>query len=247
MSTPMRIKSGFTQDAPYQPLAGIGTPNPFFYIQYDDDFLHYNAGDYTVTAASGSVAATSTKGSGGRLLFTTGATAGNFAEIQLTTTGFAYTPGKRMAYFTRIQAAAASTSSIIAGLIGTNTTPFTSVANGIYFYKAAASTAIQLLVVSSSSTIGSIASVATLAADTDVDLGFFIDRSGNIKVFSGTNLVGASNQNTATLGPSYGLLSSNLSAAIPTNALTPTLALSNGATASATTMASDFQYAAQER
>jgi len=247
MAAPTRFLSGFTQAASYQPLGALGTPDPFLYAQYDDDFLNYNAGDYTVTAASGSVASTAASGSGGRILFTTGATAGNFAEIQLPTAAFQYTSGKKFAYLARLSVASATTSSIIAGLIGTNATPFTSVADGIYFYKAAASTTLQLLVVTGSATVGSVTNVGTLTDATDIDVGFYFDRQGNIKIFTGANLEGVKRQNTAILVPDYGLRANQLTGAVTSVLLNPTLAVSNGATAAAMTMVSDFQFAAQER
>lgn len=247
MAAPTRFTSGLTQAASFQPLGHIGTPDPFFYAEYADDFLHYNGGDYTNTDVGGSTAPTSANGTGGRLLMTTGATAGQFNEIQLTSAAFQYVAGKKLAYLARVQIGTATTSSFIAGLIETNVTPFTSVANGVYFFKAVGSTTIQLLVRSGSATIGSIANVGTITAATDIDLGFYIDRLGNFKVFVGSNLEGVKRQNTATLGPDYGLLASALTAAMPTAQLNPTLAVTNGATAAATTMVVDFQYAAQER
>src|SRR5574340_601564 len=171
MASPTRFPSGVTQAASFQPLGNIGFPDPFFYAAYEDDFLHYNSGDYTVTAAGGTVAATAANGSGGRILFTTGAVAANFAEIQLSKAGFQSTAGKRLAYRARIRVASATTSSLIAGLIGTSATPFTSVADGIYFFKAAASNILQLIVMSGSARIGTIANVGTLADNTDIDIG----------------------------------------------------------------------------
>lgn len=247
MASPTRFLSGVTQAASFQPLGQIGFPDPFFYASYEDDFLHYNTGDYTVTASGGTVAGTAANGTGGRILFTTGAVAGNFAEIQLPTAGFQIVAGKKLAYLARLRVASATTSSLIAGLIETVTTPFTAVTDGIYFYKAAASTTLQLIVMSGSAQIGTIANVGTLADATDIDIGFYLDRNGNIKVFTGSNLEGVKRQNTATLGPDYGLLASSLTAAQTAVQLNPTLAVSNGATAAAMTMVADFQYAAQER
>lgn len=247
MSAPTRFLSGITQAASFQPLGNIGIPDPFFYAEYADDFLHYNTGDYTNTDTGGSTAATAANGTGGRLLMTTGATAGQFNEIQLSTAGFQYVSGKKLVYLARVQVAAATTSSLIAGLIETNVTPFSSVADGIYFYKAAASTTLQLLVRKGSTTIGSIANVATIANATDIDLGFYIDGNGNIKVFVGSNLEGVKRQNYATLGPNYGILASALTSTFTAAQLNPTIAVSNGTTAAATTAVVDFQFAAQER
>lgn len=249
MAAPTRFTSGFTQAARWQPLGDIGIPDPFFYAYYEDEFLPYNAALYTVTATGGSVAATITKGSGGRVLFTTGASAGNFAEIQLPVAGLQYTASKKLVYLTRLQFSGVTSAAVIAGLINTTATPFTGgqITDGIYFSEAANSTLLQLLVVTGGVTIGSINIPGVLANNTDLDIGFMVDRVGNIKIFVGNNLEGAKRQNFANLVPDYSIPASSLTGAITTALLNPTLAISNGTTASANTMTSDFQFAAQER
>jgi hypothetical protein len=247
MAAPSRFLSGITQAASFQPLGQVGVPDPFFYAYYEDDFLPYNAAIYTVTASSGSVSSNDANGIGGRILFTTGSTAGNWAELQLPTAALQYTAGKKLVYLARIQLAAASTSSLVAGLTEINATPFTSIANGFYFFKAAGSTTLQFIAKNAGTTIGSIANVATLANLTDIDVGFYVDRLGNIKLFVGSNLEGAKRQDVANLGPNYGILASSLTGAITSAQLTPTLAISNGSTAAATSMVADFQFAGMER
>lgn len=247
MAAPSRFLSGITPAAFYQPLGNIGIPDPFFYCYFDDDFQPYNAANYTVTASGGSIAATAASGSGGRILLTTGAVAGNFAELQLPAAGFQIVAGKKLAYLCRLQVANVTTSAFIAGLCNTTATPFTAVSDGIFFNKAAASTNIVVTVNSGSTTIGSTTIAGALTNNTDVDLGFYLDRLGNLKVFVGSSLEGAKRPNTANLGPSYGILASSLMAAQTAVLLNPTLAISNGATAAAMTGVSDFFFAAQER
>lgn len=246
MSNPVRFTSGFTQDASWQPLGAIGIPNPFFYAAFQDDFLPYQSGKYTVTATGGSVAQTTSNGTGGRILFTTGATSGNFAEIQMDGDGFSYTAGKKFVYLTRIQVADITNTEVIAGLIDSTATPFSAVTDGIYFYKAAAGTSIQLRAVTGSTLVGSATITGALTANTDIDLGFYVDRSGNIKAFYGHNLIGQQSQNTATLGPDTAIRASTLTGALTTAALYSTLAVAAG-TAAAQTMVSDFLFSAQER
>lgn len=245
-SSPVRLTSGFTQDASWQPLGAIGIPNPFFYAQFADDFLPYQSAKYTVTATGGSVAQTFTNGTGGRILFTTGATATNFAEIQMDGDGFSYIAGKKFVYLTRLQVADITNTAIIAGLIDVTATPFTAVTDGIYFYKAAAGTSIQLRAVTGSTLIGSATITGALTANTDIDLGFYVDRSGNIKAFYGHNLIGNQSQNTATLGPDTAIRASALTGTLTTVALYSTLAV-QASTAAAQTMVADFLFSAQER
>lgn len=250
MASPTRFTSGITQDAKWQPLGEVGIPDPFFYAYYEDDFLPYNAAIYTVTASGGTIANTSANGSGGRVLFTTGATAGNFAELQLPLATIQYTVGKKLTYLTRINAAQL-TSPIIVGLINTTATPFTggSITDGIYFSTVAASNGVFTLnVVTGSVVVGtlSIPNVA-LVAGKDLDIGFLVDRLGNIKVYMGNNLLGFRRANTSVLGPDFGLNAGALTGSITSALLNPTIAISNGTTAAAATLVSDLQFAGQER
>jgi hypothetical protein len=296
-SPPSRLPSGSTTDPPYGPLAQSGFGNPFFYHQFQDDFDNALgvAGLYTTTSSgSGSVAHTA--GDGGLALFTTGALANNFESIQLPaasvtlpTTGSS-PPGsstsvKKLFYLVRLQVAAASTSSFIAGLCNTSTTPFTtgaqSVTDGLFFYKAAGGTALQVLNIASAgnSPSGSgftntftIPTVAySIANNVNIDLAFAIDRFQNLSMYAGSQLVGwipqsgtgATNVPAGTtilpvLGPAlvnYNFLAQATGAA--GNVATPimftlanlnlTLAVSNGATAAATTMTADFHMFQKER
>ena len=249
-SSPTRFTSGFTQDASWQPLGRIGIPDPFFYATYADDFLPYNVANYTVTATGGSVAASASSGTGGRILMTTGATATNFASIQQPTANFANVSGQKLAYLVRVNAADVINSEIIAGLIQTSVTPFT-VADGIYFSKAAGSTTVTLRVVSGSVVVGSILmpSVANSSQFTngaDQDMGFYVDRNGNVKAFMGYHLIGQKRQNVASLGPNATIYAANLTGAMSILPVNPTVAI-RASTAAAQTMSVDFQLAAMER
>lgn len=249
MAAPSRLTSGLTQAASWQPLGGLGIPDPFFYSFFDDDFIPYNSAYYTVTAAGGSVAATVTNGSGGRALFTTGAVAGNFAEIQVPSAGFQYVASKKLAFLCRIQTSDVVNNAMVLGLINTTATPFTggSITDGIYFSKAAASSNIIATVVTGSVVIGTVTISGLLTNATDIDLGFQVERTGGIKIFAGANLEGVKRQNTANLGPQYSIQASALTGVLTTVLLTPTLAVSNGTTAAAVTMVGDFLFGAAER
>jgi len=247
MGNPVRLTAGFTQDATYQPLGQIGVPDPFFYAYYEDDFLPYNAALYTATASGGSIAATATKGSGGRILFTTAATAASYPTIQLPVASFQYTATKKLAYLCRLQIDNITNDTFIAGLIDTTTTPFTTITDGIYFLKAAASTNIVVTVVTGSVVIGTVTLSGLLTANTDIDLGFTVDRLGNILIYAGNNLIGQQRQNTDILGPTGKILASSLTGTMTAVLLNPTISIGNGATAAAITGNADFMYAAQER
>lgn len=247
MASPTRFTSGVTQAARYQPLGELGVPDPFFYCDFADDFAPYNAALYTVTAAGGTIAATAASGSGGRILFTTGATAGNFCEIQQPAANFQNVNQKKLSFLTRIQVANVTTSAFIVGLIGTSATPFTSIADGIYVSKVAASTNLVLTAVTGSTVVGTATYSGALTNATDIDIAILVDRNNNIKVWAANNLEGVKRQNTANLGPNFGIAATALTGALTSVLLNPTIAISNGATAAAMTGVADFLFAGQER
>lgn len=288
---PTRLPAGASTDPPYGPLAQSGFGNPAFYHQFFDDFDNQlgATGLYTITAAGGSVA--HTPGDGGLALFTTAAAANSFASIQLPAGSFvlpgtgATPPGsslsmKKMFYLARLQLAAATTGTFIAGLSTVTATPFTtgvqSITDGLFFYKPPNGTVLQLLNIASNANSPSgtgftntftIPTTAySLANATNIDLGFFIDRNQNLYAFVGAQLVGwipqsgtgatnvAGVPTLPVLGPvlaNYNFQAQGGSAATPilftTGNLTPTLAVSNGTTAAATTMTADFHVVQKER
>jgi len=252
--TPGRNQSGYTTDWPWGPLADSGIGNPAFYHQYFDDFDSNLAvtGYYTITASGGSVAHVA--GDGGLALFTTGAVANNFAEIQVPTADFTLPQGtlagKKLFFLTRMQLSDVTNSIVIAGLCNVTATPFTAVADGVYFQKANTGTVLNLVsVISSTATTTPIPTSAyTLANATNIDLGFYIDWYGNINAFVSANMVGYQPESGTGAGPyprGVCLRVSGLS--LSTANLTPTLAISNGGVTAAKTMTADFILAQKER
>lgn len=245
MGNPVRFTAGFTQDFSFQPLGQCGFPDPFFYAVLADDFLPYTAGNYVVTATGGSVASTTTNGMGGRILFTTGAVATNFASIQAAANFVVSTP-KKLAAVTRIQLADVTNSAIIFGFLNAGVTPFAPT-DGIYITKASGGNVWTLNVVASSTSRGSVTIPFTPAVNTDFDLGIFVDRLGNTWAYAGSSMIGGQpNQNQSVLGPQMGILAANLTGAMPVAVLGPALGVQAG-TAVAQTMVSDFLLGAQER
>jgi hypothetical protein len=248
---PQRCTSGSTSDAAWQPLADDGQGNPFFYHGFQDDFDNAlsSAGLYTITNVnSGTVAHTA--GDGGLALFTTGIAAGNSEQIQLPAASFSLTLGKKLFYLTRIQLAAATTSAFFAGLINTTSTIFPSgVTDGIYFSKAAGST--QLVINSNVGGVNVSANVANanFANGVNMDMAFYLNRQGDVLAFAAGQLVGyipsaGTGANTPPqAGPNTRLIAPPLTGVN----LNLTMAVSNGATAAATTMTSDFHLAHKER
>lgn len=184
MAVPVRFPSGVTQDAPWQPLASIGTPNPFFYHVTSDDFDELDANRYTTTALStGTVA--SVAGDGGLVLFTTAATANDTIAIQKKNAGFAVVPatstvaGKKMAYIARLQLSDVLNCGFNAGFLNTTTTAFAPT-DGIFVQKVPGSAVVNLVVrVAGVSTTTPFPTTAfTLANNVPFDLAITYDGKG---------------------------------------------------------------------
>ena len=245
-SAPTRLSSGFTQDSVYQPLGLIGIPDPFFYAYYEDDFLPYNGALYTATLDGGTVAQTVANGSGGRVLLSSLGVAADFVGLQLSAAGFGIVSGTKMAYLARVQVATIASTSFKVGLIQTTVTPST-VTDGIYVSYTAGGTVLVGTVVTGSVVIGTVNIPVTPVNATDIDIGFVLDRSGNVLFFAGTNLIG--NKTTqyanAITGPQAKILNTSLTGAFTAVLLNPTIeVVSTGPIA---TLVADFQFAAQER
>lgn len=256
MVTPVRYTSGITQDAPWQPLARMGTLNPFFYHLYEDDFDGYNTTNYTATTTGNGTIANAAA-DGGALLFTTNSStpaSTDIASLQLKAANFQIVPGKKLFFGTRIVLANQSNPAWNVGLMNTTVTPFAAT-DGVYFSKAANSTTVNLVSVVGSTATSTVlttlsAQYAAASTGTFIDLFFEITSKDSVLVSAGVgvSLVGYTPQsgigaNTpATLSPQARISGLTLTTAL----LNPTLAIQSGAAASIT-MQSDFLLAAKER
>jgi hypothetical protein len=269
---PVRYPSGVSTDTPLGPLANYGLPNPFFYHHLEDDFdeLITADGRWTVyNKAGGSVA--NVAGDGGRLLFTTAATSGDVESIQTTVAGFTLTAGKKSFFLTRLQmsSVAATGPTVIAGLIDQTATPNLTITDGIYFIINAGVAKLRVSTGSTNTdTVLPTTAYATqansaataMAAATDYDMGFYVDRNQNIAIFFAQQLVGWLPQSgTGVVYPTSGVtvapnpgpcaMLSQTPTAVTLTAvgLAPTLVLSEGSGAAAVTMNADFVMTSKER
>lgn len=247
--TPQRYPTGVATDQKWQPLAEYGNRNPFLYHEWEDDFDNSLAvaSAYTATKTGvGTIAHTA--GDGGLILFTTAASASALCSIQLPAASFTVTAGKKMFYETRLQISDATNCLFVCGLQNTNTTPFTTPTDGIYFSKVGGATSLNLLMVNASTvtTLAIPTSAYTLTANTNIDLAFRVDRSGNVYAFVGAQLVGWIPQSlydsiTMVRGPV-----ATAAPALSTANLNLTMALQTG-NSTAVTMTADFHMMAKER
>ena len=233
MGSPTRFTSGIaTVDAQY-PLGNYPFPDPFHSsgsaslgsVSYVNDFNTLIGTDYTVSGSSSAFALAS--GVGGVAVLTPGGT---------TTATAAYKPapflqfiaGNKFWYVVRFKASAVSgTKAFYAGLRnGSGTT------DGIWFAKAASSTSLNLVSTVGSSATTLVTGVATMAADTYVDVAFYFDGT-DLLVYSDDDLI------ARVSAPTIGSSATTLTDAI----LSPVFQITPTAT---DTLTIDYVLAAQE-
>lgn len=226
-----RFQYGLTNVGETNLFADMVQPDPTLFHQYWNDFDTYTAGDWVVTETDSGATQALTAGDGGWLLITNTAGATDLAALQKTPAAFSFTAGKRAFFRCRFKVSDATKSAVVFGLQVIDTTPL-DVTDGIYFLKAAAAATVNFIC-RKNATPGSTSatSVATLADDTFVELGFYYDGLGTV----------AYEVNGAVTGSVSGS-----SAYLPDTTTTVSFALQNGE-AVAKTMTVDYVYAAIER
>lgn len=257
---PSRFVSGISADYPGGPTANMGLPNPHFYHvledEFDDSLSIANQWTKTLT---GNGSAAHVAGDGGLGLLTTNSStpiSTDIASLQKPAASFALpqgvTSGKKAFFVCRLLLADVTAPDFLAGLIQTTVTPFT-VTDGLYFFKAAGAANNLLLrhSIGSVNTDVAIPTTAyTLTNATSIDLGWYINRNGEIHAFVGTQLVGwvPENQGGGLVGQRgpVAAISSLLTAGLSTANLNPTVAVRSGGAASKT-LTIDFGLWAKER
>lgn len=233
MSNPTRFYSGVSTAFPNETLYSFPFPDPFHTgsnsglgsSTYTNDFNTLIGTDYTVTGVSSTFALSN--GLGGTATLTPGGTTTASAAYK-PATFMQFVAGNRMWYTTRIQASAvAGNVSLYTGLRNG-----ASATEGLWFSKAAASTSINLVSTVNSTATTLVTGVATAAAATWVQLGWYYDGT-DILVFANNNPV------ARVSAPTIGSTGTNLTNAL----LSPVFQITPVATETLTT---DFVLAAQE-
>ena len=217
MSNPTRLSNGVsTNDAQYL-WGNYPLPAPFSssgssltgVAQYANDFVS-SVAEYTVTGTSSTLALSA--GNGGLAILTPGGTTTATAAYK-TASNVAFVAGNQLWFNTRFKASAvSSTKSFYVGLRAGS-----SANDGIWFSKAASSTSVNLVSVVNSTSTTLVTGVATAAADTYLDLGFYYNGT-DILVYSGDTMV--ARVSAPTIGSSgTTLTSANLG---PVMQITPT-------------------------
>lgn len=218
---------GGVTNASYESVLGqIPVSDPTSLHFWFNDFDSFIPAEWTVTETQAGATQAIINGDGGILSLVNTAANNDLNAIQLLNTTFVITAGKQAWFKCRFSLSSATNAAAVIGLQITDTTPLAAT-DGIWFSKAAASTALNLVVEKSST--ATTTAVGTMADATYVDVGFYYDGSSSIGVFLNGSKVASS-------------VTDNL----PTAQLCISAAVANG-TAAANTMNIDYILSATER
>lgn len=197
MADPTRFEGGSTSNIAsnstfYQ--LGIGV-DPTAWIAFDEDFLYYAAGDWTITNTGVTPTNALTDVQGGCLLTTITAADDDASFLQKTGEAFKFVSGKKTFFECRFKVSDATQSDIVFGLSITDTTPL-AVTDGVYFLKSDGAATVDFKSLMNSAGL-TVSAIATLANDTFVKLGFYYDGASNVALY--VNNVKVSD-NTVTIG-----------------------------------------------
>jgi len=230
-NTVTRFPGGVTNNAESNIFADMVQNDPTKYHQYWDDFDTYVAADWVVTETQAGATQALTAGDGGWLLLTNTAADDDLVALQKTPAAFSFTSGKKAFFKARFKVSDATQSDVVIGLQVVDTTPL-DVTDGVYFLKADGAATVDVVCRKNATTGSTSASaVATLVADTFIELAWYYD--GIDKVFYAVD------------GTVKGSLDAS-SSYLPDTITTVSFALQNGE-AVAKTMTVDYVYAAIER
>lgn len=230
MAVPRRFTNGVGTAAGGTNTGMFIMPDPTKVHVYFNDFDTYVAGDWTVTN-SGTATEALTDADGGRLLLTHDATTDdNTCFLNKVGESFKVVSGKKMWFKALFRASEATQHDLVIGLQITDTTPL-AVTDGIYFQKDDGDTNIDFHVTKNSSS-SSLSGIGTLAAATDISVGFYYD--GGTKVYAYVNDVEVGSVTPGTNLPDD-------------EELTISIASQTGDAVGTHTMTIDYVFAASER
>jgi len=223
-----RFPNGVTNVGEDSPFADLTMPAPTKFHTYYEDFDYYVAANWTVTETQAGATQALTDGDGGLLLITNTAADDDLVSLQKVGESYRFASGKELFFEARLKVSDATQSDVVIGLQITDTTPL-DVSDGVFFIKADGSTSVSLLV-EKDGTATTTSSVATMANDTFISLGFYYDGASSIQYSVNGVVKGTS-------------VTTNLP---DDEDMTVSIALQNGE-AVAKTMTVDYVFVAKER
>jgi len=223
-----RFPNGVTNVGEDSPFADLTMPAPTKFHTYYEDFDYYVAANWTVTETQAGATQALTDGDGGLLLITNTAADDDLVALQKVGESYRFASGKELFFEARLKVSDATQSDVVIGLQITDATPL-NVTDGVFFIKADGSTSVSLLV-EKDNTATTTSSVATMANNTFISLGFYYDGASSIQYFVDGVVKGTS-------------VTTNLP---DDEDMTVSIALQNGE-AVAKTMTVDYVFVAKER
>jgi hypothetical protein len=226
--TTTRFPNGVTNVGEDSLFAQLGQPAATNFHTYFEDFDYYAAADWTVTETQAGATQALTDGDGGLLLLTNTAADDDLVSLQKVGESFRFAAGKRLFFEARFKVSDATQSDVVIGLMITDTTPL-DVTDGVFFIKSDGAATVNFRV-EKNNTATAATSIATMANDTFIRLGFYYDGVSAVQYFVNGAIAGSS-------------VTTNLP---DDEDMTVTFAIQNGE-AVAKTMTVDYIYAAKER
>ena len=226
--TTTRFPNGVTNVGEQSLFAELGQPAATNFHTYFEDFDYYTAANWTVTETQAGATQALTDGDGGLLLLTNTAADNDLISLQKVGESFRFATGKALFFEARFKVSDATQSDVVIGLQITDTTPL-DVTDGVFFIKADGAATVNFLV-EKNNTATTASSIATMANDTYIRLGFYYDGSSAVQYFVNGTYTGSS-------------VTTNLP---DDEDMTVTIAIQNGE-AVAKTMTVDYVYVAKER
>jgi hypothetical protein len=223
-----RFPNGVTNVGEQSLFAAMGQLAATKFHTYFEDFDYYTAADWTVTETQAGATQALADGDGGLLLLTNTAADDDLVALQKVGESFRFEAGKKLFFEARFRVSDATQSDVVMGLQITDTTPL-DVSDGVFFIKADGAATVNF-VVEKNGTTTTASSVATLANNTFVSLGFYYDGVSQVQYFVNGVSAGAS-------------VTTNLP---DDEDMTVSFAIQNGE-AVAKTMTVDYVFVAKER
>jgi hypothetical protein len=223
-----RFPNGVTNVGEQSLFAAMGQLAATKFHTYFEDFDYYTAANWTVTETQAGATQALADGDGGLLLLTNTAADDDLVALQKVGESFRFEAGKKLFFEARFRVSDATQSDVVMGLQITDTTPL-DVSDGVFFIKADGAATVNF-VVEKNGTATTASSVATLANNTFVSLGFYYDGVSQVQYFVNGVSAGAS-------------VTTNLP---DDEDMTVSFAIQNGE-AVAKTMTVDYVFVAKER
>ena len=236
MGTPVRYPFGVSTQPVTNVMGNFGMPDPTEWCVHFDDFTSYVAGNWTKTVIGTGDFAQGTA-TFGTVVGTNSAADNDGVQLQLVSTPFTPTSGKKAFFKARLKVSDATESDLAIGLIIIDTTILGAtsgdgVTDGIFFQKNDGSTTLTAYCQKNTTTGQTSATAGTVVTDTFFTVGWYYNGKDAVEVYFDDVKV-------ATLDGSSTYLPD------ATN-LAPSVALLNGA-AAAKVVTVDFMFTAVER